>query len=261
MDDSPRVVVVADAWAVAVASASVVRDVLTAGKGDQPLHVALTGGSSAEGLFRVLASPPIRDTIPWDRVHLWLGDDRFVGRSDPLSNAGVADRFLFAGPVEGPGEPGVPVDPGHVHPIPCDAALDAGRDAAWCAEIYARELRDLVPADADGWPVFDLLLVGIGSDGHLLSVFPDSAIFDRPEWALPVPAPTHIAPGVPRVTLNPRIIGTARAVLAMSDGPAKADILGTIFGSERDPHRWPAQLALRAGATWVLDEAAAAQLP
>jgi 6-phosphogluconolactonase len=78
---------------------------------------------------------------------------------------------------------------------------------------------------------------------------------------LAIPAPTHIEPHVERVTLNPAVLGVARDLLAVATGSDKAPVLGQVFGDERDPRRWPAQLARRAGATWILDEAAAADLP
>jgi 6-phosphogluconolactonase/glucosamine-6-phosphate isomerase/deaminase len=104
------------------------------------------------------------------------------------------------------------------------------------------------------------MLIGIGGDGHLLSVFPGSAAFDSPDWALAIPAPTHIEPHVERVTCNPALIGVADAVLAVATGIAKATILGEVFGPVRDPRRWPAQLARRSGAIWILDPAAATHI-
>jgi 6-phosphogluconolactonase len=94
-----------------------------------------------------------------------------------------------------------------------------------------------------GWPSFDMLLLGVGADGHLLSVFPGSPALDSGELALGIPAPTHIEPHVERVTLNPAVIGVARQVIVVISGAEKADAVATVFGSEVDPHRWPAQLA------------------
>ena len=112
-----------------------------------------------------------------------------------------------------------------------------------------------------GLAVFDLLLIGVGPDGHVLSVFPGSAALGSSDLALAIPAPTHIEPHVERVTLNPAILGAAGDLLAVVPGSAKAGALGEIFGPRARPFRWPAQLARRAGATWFLDEAAAARLP
>jgi 6-phosphogluconolactonase len=108
--------------------------------------------------------------------------------------------------------------------------------------------------------VFDLVLLGIGDDGHLLSVFPGSPALHSTDLALAVAAPTHIEPHVERVTLNPGVIGVARAVLVVVHGSDKAAIVAEILGPERDLGRWPGQLALRPGATWILDEPAAAAM-
>jgi 6-phosphogluconolactonase/glucosamine-6-phosphate isomerase/deaminase len=76
-----------------------------------------------------------------------------------------------------------------------------------------------------------------------------------------IPAPTHVEPHVERVTLNPAVLGVARQVIVMASGSGKAGVLADVLGPERDPARWPAQLARRGGAVWILDEAAASRLP
>ena len=149
----------------------------------------------------------------------------------------------------------------NVHPFRTGEALGAGRSPEECAAELEAELRAAGLEEADGFPVFDLLFVGVGGDGHLLSVFPGSAAFDSRDWALAIPAPTHIEPHVPRVTLNPAIVKVARRVLAVVLGGSKADIVRRLFGDPADPKALPAQLAIRDDATWILDEAAAAQLP
>lgn len=94
-----------------------------------------------------------------------------------------------------------------------------------------------------------------------MSVFPGSAAFDADEWAMAIPAPTHIEPHVERVTMHPAIIGAARAVLVVVTGESKADVLADILGPTHEPRRWPAQVARRGHATWILDREAAARLP
>jgi 6-phosphogluconolactonase len=155
----------------------------------------------------------------------------------------------------------VPIPLDQVHVFPTSAAIGEARGAAWCASQIANELRTRGPAAVDGWPVFDLLLLGVGPDGHLLSVFPRSPALASQDLALAVPAPTHVEPHVERVTLNPAIVGTARQVIAVVTGEAKAQVVGDVFSSSTEPSRLPAQLARRAGATWILDEAAASKLP
>jgi 6-phosphogluconolactonase len=108
--------------------------------------------------------------------------------------------------------------------------------------------------------VFDLVLMGVGADGHILSVFPGSPAFDASAWAIAIPAPRHIEPKVPRVTLNPGIVTVAREVLVVVTGAAKAEVVRDVLAGEIDVTRLPAQLARRDRATWILDEPAAAGL-
>jgi 6-phosphogluconolactonase/glucosamine-6-phosphate isomerase/deaminase len=94
-----------------------------------------------------------------------------------------------------------------------------------------------------------------------MSVFPGSEAFDRTDWALAIPAPTHVEPHVPRVTLNPAVLGVARTVLMVTTGESKAEIVERVFTAPRDPRQLPAQLVRNRAATWILDEAAASRLP
>jgi 6-phosphogluconolactonase/glucosamine-6-phosphate isomerase/deaminase len=179
-----------------------------------------------------------------------------VPRDHPLSNILPVDQVLLAGPT-----PGAPIPAANIHPFPTSEAIGEARRPAWAAARYEAELRSAGLETEDDWPVFDLVLLGVGPDGHVLSVFPGSSAFDESAWVLPIPAPTHVEPHVTRLTLNPRVLDVARHVLVVVHGAAKAEIVGTIFGDERDPRRWPAQLVRRAGVTWLLDEAAAARIP
>jgi 6-phosphogluconolactonase len=117
-----------------------------------------------------------------------------------------------------------------------------------------------MPADAPGTPVFDLVVVGVGPDGHVLSVFPGSAVWDSAATCVAVPAPTHIEPHVARVTLHPRALAAARSVLVVAAGASKAANLGRAWTGD-DVRELPVRAARLGTATWILDEAAAAQLP
>ncbi|MEO8229002.1 MAG: 6-phosphogluconolactonase [Chloroflexota bacterium] len=249
----PEVIVGADLAAVAeTAAARMVDRVLAAVAARGRADVALTGGSTPRAMYRRLIDPALSQRVPWDRVHLWWGDDRFVPRSDPLSNLVPADETLLA-----PG--GIPMPEGHVHPFPTDRAIEAGLGPQWCAAAYAREVVTALPA-VDGWPAFDLVLVGIGGDGHLLSVFTGSAALASDRVGLAIPAPTHIEPHVERVTLNPAILRVAGQVLASAGGEAKAAVVAGILEGPRDPAVLPGVLARRSTAVWLLDVAAAAML-
>ena len=263
----PEVIVVPDQATGATRAAAIIADTLTGadarrGRADW----ATTGGSTPIGIYQAMLAPDLRDRIPWREVHTWWGDDRFVPGDHPLSNVRPFDDIMLeAGGWESVhsddprGKVHIPV--ANVHPFHTGEAIGQGRSAASCAAELVEELRAADFTEIDDWPVLDLILLGIGSDGHILSVFPGSAAFDSKRWALAIPAPTHIEPHVERVTLNPAVVTVAGRVLLVAYGVAKAEIIGRVFGPDVDPTVLPAQLGLRDGATWLLDEAAAARLP
>ena len=263
----PELVIVDDPAATTATAAELLTHALVSAIRERGVaHWATTGGSTAVGLYRALVDTPLHDAVDWPSVHVWWGDDRYVPRDHPFSNVKPFDDILvdIGESEEGTagGAAGLAFDVARVHPYPTTEAIGDARGAGWCAAALADTLRDQGPAFEDGWPVFDVLVLGCGRDGHTLSVFPDSAALDAgfADLAMAVPAPTHIEPHVERVTLHPAVIGTARRVLMVSSGAEKAEAIGGIFGETRDPARWPAQLARRSGATWVLDRAAAGRL-
>jgi 6-phosphogluconolactonase len=273
--DEPEIAIRPDSEACAQTAAGMIASALSEAVGDRErAHWATTGGSTPAAIYRHLAVSPLRDRVPWEFVELWLGDERFVPADHPLSNAKIAkDDLLEIGALSGQSgtggsgadvlggrTAGAPIPAENVHPIPTGQAIAEGVGPIWAAQRYAETLRDLGPAVDGRWPAFDLVLLGIGPDGHVLSVFPGSETFDKDDTVLGVPAPTHVEPHVARVTLNPRILDVARRIIVVAHGAGKAAILAEVLGPERDERRWPAQLARRAGATWILDEAAASAL-
>jgi 6-phosphogluconolactonase len=261
----PAIIVRPDARSAAAAVAASLVDALAAGAaGRGRADFASTGGSTPAAVYRAMLAEPLRERVPWSVLHLWVGDDRFVPRGDPDCNMGAVDRVLLPGDARrGLAPP--PMDPAHVHAWPTDAALAAGESAATCARWFEATLRAAVPADAAGRPVFDAVLVGIGADGHLLSVFPESAAFDAPGWTTWAPAPTHIGPHLDRVTLAPSALDATPGLVVAAFGARKtgiaAELLGPRYaGPDRDERHLPALRARRAGATWVLDATAAGGL-
>ena len=237
---------------------------------------ATTGGSAPLAIYKHLATDPLRHSVPWDEVHVWWGDDRFVPRDHPLSNVLPFDQILLSmtarAGLSGTGadatfveveyDPGVYIPPANIHAIPTTDAIARAEGAEWASERYEEALRAAgIPSGEGGFPSFDLLFLGVGPDGHLLSVFPGSPLLDSEDWVSAVPAPAHVEPHVPRVSLNPGVIAAARQVLLVVQGEGKAEILATLFGAERDVGKWPAQLALRENTIWFLDRAAASKLP
>jgi 6-phosphogluconolactonase len=266
----PEVVVVPDDAAVAATAATriaetLARAVANRGRADW----ATTGGSMAPAIYRQLIDAPLRDAVPWPSLHVWWGDDRYVPRDHPLSNVKPLDDILLAiawtqsGQLalgrSGQATP-VPIPMDQLHPFPTGEAIGMARGSTWCAAQLAAEVRTAGLAMQGGWPMFDLVLLGLGADGHVLSVFPDSAAFDSRDVTLAVPAPTHIEPHVERVTFNPGILSVARSILVVASGSTKAAVLRETLHDDADPRRLPARLARTGTAVWVVDEAAGAAL-
>jgi 6-phosphogluconolactonase len=238
-------------------------------------QIALTGGSTAGPLYRELAAPEHRAALDWSRVHLWWTDERFVPSDHPESNAGLAYNLLLALPAlageSGSGAqgidvnvgavPGLPIDPANVHPVPVEEVLSDDDPVSLAAQRYAEEMTRHILLARGGVPRFDVLLTGVGVDGHIMSIFPGSAALaqDAP-IALAIPAPEHVQPHLARVTLSANAISSAGLVIVMAVGSAKSEILASILGDTRDVNRWPAQVALTPNTVWLLDAAAAAQV-
>ena len=276
MSGEPEIRVLDDAEAASRAAAETLADALDGaverrGRADW----ATTGGSTPVGIYRVLAVSPLRERVPWDAVHVWWGDDRFVPRDHPLSNVLPLDQVLLsvsgraglsgmgadAAEVELGIEPGVPLPFENIHAPAITRAIGEGAGPDRVATEYEADLRAAsVPIAESGLPSFDVMLVGIGDDGHALSVFPGSPLFESTQSVSAVPVPTHIEPHVARVSLHPGTLEVARSVIVVAHGAGKAEILASVLGPERDERRWPAQLARRPDATWFLDRAAAASL-
>jgi len=265
--------VLADDAAVAREAARLVVDGLSNAIGQRGhAHLALTGGSSAVGLYEVLRDAEYRTAVDWQHVHLWWGDERFVPIDHPESNAGLAYRLLLAMPekaaetgqggqyddVAAGAGPALDVLVEHIHPVEVDETLSDSEPVELAAELYARDLKRFVALGHGGVPMFDVLLTGIGPDGHIMSLFPGSAGLapDAP-IVLGVPAPEHVEPHIARVTLTARVLPVAQLVLPMTAGLAKARIVGQILDGELDVNRLPAQAALLPNAVWLIDEAAA----
>ena len=251
----PTVRVLDDAQGVAAAAADRVIEAATAAVAARGVfHLCTTGGSTPAALYRALREPSRADRMPWAQTQIWFGDDRFVPRVDPLSNVSPLDAQLLSASADGAPSP---LSPSAVHPWPTTAA-----DAPTVVTAYLAELRDAgVPHTPRGFPIFDLVLIGIGGDGHCLSVFPGSPLtLEGAPVAAGVPAPTHIEPHVPRLSFSLGIVTSALEVLALAPGAGKAEALVRIFSGATAVADAPAKAALIPTATWLLDTASAAKL-
>ena len=238
--DAANMIVVDDASALAEAAA---RRLIDRVAGKDRAAVCLTGGSSPQGLYRLLAEEPWRSKVPWDRVHWFIGDDRFVPESDPLSNMGTARR-LFLDRVRAP-RAEHPSDRDGRRTIP-KARRASTRTSS--KRFYGADRLD--PAR----PLFDLVLMGLGGDGHTASLFPHSpALDEKQRWVLGV-AKAGMEPFVPRVTLTFPALASTREMLFLVDGADKRAILGRVLAGEDLPaHRAYSDGEL----VWLVDRAAA----
>ena len=252
----PRLVIVPPDEVSAAAAEAIATALANAIAAHGVAHWATTGGSAAPGIYRALGSSPLRERVDWSRVHTWWGDDRFVPYDHPLSNVLPLTEVLLPALREA----GIEVPAAQTHRWAIPEAIASGEGPAWTAGQYATSLANHVPADAAGSPVLDLILLGVGPDGHVLSVFPGSAAWDEASSCAAIPAPTHIEPHVERVTLHPRLLAAARSVLVVAAGAGKAHNLGRAWTGD-DLRELPVRATRLGTATWILDEAAASELP
>jgi 6-phosphogluconolactonase len=219
----PRVVIVDDASALAETAARRLIARVTYG---QRAAVCLTGGSSPLGLYRVLAERPCNAEVPWDRVHWFIGDDRFVPEHDPLSNMGAAKRIFLDR---------VPAPQQNIH-----AMATQGDNPESAAQLYERELKLFYGADRldTKRPLFDLVLMGLGPDGHTASLFPHSSALDEKQrWVVGVPQ-AGMEPYVPRVTLTFPALASTHEMLFLIDSADKRAILKRVLaGQDLPAHR------------------------
>ena len=214
-----------DAEAVARAAAEAIAQAILAAADAKPFHLALAGGTTPKRVYELLGARP----LPWPRVQFWFGDERCVAPDDPASNYAMARAAL----LERAQPPAA-----NVHRMRGELA---DRDAA------AREYEAALP------PQLDLLLLGIGPDGHTASLFPGSkALRERGRRVVAVTGPK---PPPNRLTITPPVIAAAARVLVLATGAEKATAVRCAFASDTDPIECPARL-LR-DAEWHLDRAAA----
>ncbi len=200
--------------------------------------VALSGGTTPEKLYRLLADRPYRARIPWTEVHLFWGDERCVPADDPDSNFALVKETLISR---------VPIPPENVHRM--RGELDPGR----AAQAYEHVLQDFF-----GGPdvCFDLVLLGLGEDGHTASLFPGSPLLDETEQ-LVAPATTGKQDRLAqRITLTLPVINSARQVISLVSGKAKAAVVRSVVkGTDKSLPASRVQPKSRQ-LTWLLDKEA-----
>jgi 6-phosphogluconolactonase len=225
--------------AVARAFVSVARE---AAQRQGHCRVALAGGSTPRRVYELLTTD-YRDDLPWAGMHWFFGDERYVPPDDPQSNYHLVKAAMLDQ---------VPVPADRVHPMPTDYA-DPGQAAA----AHEAALRASFPG---AWPRFDLVLLGLGEDGHTASLFPGSAVLAEGErWVAP-----SLAPGEPhqRLTLTYPVLNHAARVWFLVSGASKAPALRLALRDDTDPTLIPAAgiSPVDGELVWWVDEAAAAEV-
>lgn len=211
--------------------------------------VVLTGGRTATAAYRMVLANPGRDAVDWSRVDLWWGDERFVPADHPDRNDAEAREALLSA---------LPLDPARIHPMPTSDGPD-GDDPEAAADRYAQELAQAARPGTADLPRFDVVLLGVGEDGHVASVFPEHPVGyeTRPVSAVrgsPKPPPV-------RITLTLPALNTAGEVWLLAAGQGKAEAVGMALAGA-GPVQLPAAAVHGVERTcWLLDRAAAAQVP
>jgi 6-phosphogluconolactonase len=209
--------------------------------------VVLAGGSTPQRLYRLLASEPFRRRVRWDSIEFFWSDERAVPPDHEDSNFGMASSLLLE-PLE--------VLAAHIHRI--HAERDNLKAAA---SAYEEEIARVFDVPAGGPPpAFDLVLLGMGADGHTASLFPGAeTLGETSRWVVSYHTGTGAAD---RVTMTPRILNAAHNVIVMVAGPEKAETLALVLEGVSDPRRWPAQTIQPTSGVllWFVDRAAAARL-
>jgi 6-phosphogluconolactonase len=240
-NDKRQVISVADPAAMAEAAAE--RVIAQISENPGRVAICLTGGSSPKKLYQLLATDAFRNRIPWQRVHWFIGDERFVPADDPLNNMGIA-RATFLDQY---------APTANIHPIPTSTADPADPDRS--AALYEHELKSFYGADVldPDRPLFDLVLMGVGPDGHTASLFPGyPALDETSRWVVGVPR-ANVEPFVPRVTLTLPTLASCREMLFEVAGAEKRAILTRVLAGEN----LPANRAQSTGETiWLVDQAA-----
>ncbi|WP_405879017.1 6-phosphogluconolactonase [Streptomyces sp. NBC_01136] len=249
---TPQLVVHRDKELMAQAAAArLITKVVDAQASRGYASVVLTGGRNGNGLLAALAAAPARDAIDWGRIDLWWGDERFLPEGDPGRNDTQARAALLDS---------VPVDPARLHPMPAsDGPYGADVDAA--ADAYAAELAKAAgPENHGSVPTFDVLMLGVGPDTHVASLFPELPAVRETERTV---VGVHGAPKPPptRITLTLPAIRSAREVWLLAAGEDKAQAAAIALSGAGEVQAPAAGAHGRSRTLWLLDAAAASQLP
>jgi len=202
--------------------------------------VAISGGSTPRGVHRLLAEEPHRSEVPWKRTSLFWVDERCVPVTDDRSNYGLAKRDLLDK---------VPLPMSQIHPMPVEVPSDMG------AQEYQREIQNFFQVGEEQIPEFDLIFLGIGTDGHTASLFPGQrALKEQKQWIVAVKGGD---PNVSRLTMTYPLLNRARVIVILVSGKGKAAILKTLFEEKQTGLPAAGIKPTNGELTWLIDRDAA----
>ena len=207
--------------------------------------IALSGGSTPKSLFNLLATNA-RTALPWDRMFFFWGDERHVSPNDPDSNYRMAEETMLSK---------IPVAAGNVFRIAAE-----NPDAAAAAEAYEQTLRKFFALESGRFPRFDLILLGMGPDGHTASLFPSTAALQ--EKSRLVVANWVDKLKASRLTLTLPVLNAARCVAFLVSGTDKASVLRAVLEENVPAEQYPSKLVRPSDGKliWLVDRAAASEL-
>ena len=206
--------------------------------------IALSGGTTPRKLYTLLGSEPYNSQIDWQQVHIFWGDERCVPPDNPDSNYYMAQEVLLSK---------ISIPALQVHRMPAD---QPGRDAT--SQSYTAEMQSAF--GTQGIPVFDLIQLGMGPEGHTASLFPHQAsLHETQRLVMPVSVPK---PPPDRLTFTPPVLNAARNILFLVTGSDKAEALQAVLEGEYQPEEYPAQIVRPPDGevVWMLDNAVSANL-
>ncbi|MER6071259.1 6-phosphogluconolactonase [Streptomyces sp. NPDC001817] len=249
---TPQLVVHRDKELMAQAAAArLITKIVDAQASRGTASVVLTGGRNGNGLLAALAAAPARDAIDWARLDLWWGDERYLPEGDPERNVTQARAALLDS---------VPLAPERVHAMPASDG-PYGKDVDAAAEAYAAELAKAAgPENHGSVPTFDVLMLGVGPDTHVASLFPEHPGVRETERTV---IGVHGAPKPPptRISLTLPAIRSAREVWLLAAGEDKAEAAAIALSGAGEIQAPAAGAHGRSRTLWLLDSAAASQLP
>jgi len=204
--------------------------------------ISLSGGHTPERLYTLLSKPPFRDQVQWNKTFVFWGDERCVPPDDKQNNANMA-RTLLLDLID--------IPPLNINAVPVELPP---RKAA---NEYENTLKRFFGKEA---PRFDIILLGLGENGHTASLFPDAGIiFESHNWIMEVYVPEQ---KMFRITMTPDLINQAHNIIFLVEGENKAAILKTVLTADYQPDKFPAQRIkpLNGNLYWFIDSKAAAHL-